>query len=150
MTMLSGETVRAATCRCGQLRVECIGEPIRISVCHCLACQKRSGSAFAVQARWPDEKITLTGDYHTWQRITDSDHCATYRFCPICGSTLTYIIEGWEGVTAVPVGAFADINFPRPSFSVYENRKHDWVEIKGEKVKHSSTPSSICKPNLKL
>lgn len=140
---------RIATCRCGQLRATCIGAPVRVSVCHCLDCQKRSGSAFAVQARWPDAHVTLTGEHQTWQRTADSGHRATYKFCPVCGSTLTYAIEGWPGVTAVPVGAFADLDFPAPDFSVYEHRKHAWVDILGTQVKHSSTPSSVRKPGLK-
>ena len=134
-------TTREATCRCGQLRATCVGEPVRISVCHCLECQKRSGSAFATQARWPDDKVTISGEYSVWERIADSGHRATYRFCPTCGSTLAYVIEGWPGVVAIPVGAFADPNFPSPRFSVYEHRKHDWVAVLGDEVEHSSDPS---------
>ena len=52
---------RVASCRCGQLTATCRGEPVRVSVCHCLNCQKRSGSAFAAQARWPDDQVTITG-----------------------------------------------------------------------------------------
>lgn len=29
------------------------------------------------------------------------------------------------------VGAFADLTFPSPSFSVYEERMHSWVVIPG-------------------
>ncbi len=139
-------STRTATCRCGQLQAACEGEPVRISVCHCLECQKRSGSAFATQARWPDAKVTLNGEFKQWERIADSGHVATYRFCPICGSTLAYVIEGWPGVTAIPVGAFADPSFPRPLFSVYEHRKHAWVEIRGDDLERSSEPSSVRKP----
>src|SRR5262245_60383971 len=32
--------IRTATCRCGQLKALCEGEPVRVSVCHCLECQK--------------------------------------------------------------------------------------------------------------
>ena len=144
------DTLRTATCRCGQLRVHCTGDPVRISVCHCLECQKRSGSAFAVQARWTDQKIKHMGKYEIWQRLADSGHLATYRFCPVCGSTVSYIIEGWPDVTAVPVGAFADPDFPLPKFSVYENRKLDWVEVNAPGLQHSSTPSSQRKPGLNL
>ncbi|WP_420347202.1 GFA family protein [Pelagibius sp.] len=133
-------TRRKATCRCGQLTAVCEGEPVRVSVCHCLECQKRSGSAFAAQARWPDEKVTISGESVVWERVADSGHRATYRFCPVCGSTLAYVIEGWPGVTAIPVGAFADPDFPRPNFSVYEHRKHCWTEVLGEDVAHSSDP----------
>jgi hypothetical protein len=46
-------TARTACCRCKQLSATVTGDPVRVSVCHCLNCKKRSGSAFAVQARWP-------------------------------------------------------------------------------------------------
>jgi hypothetical protein len=38
---------------------------------------------------------------------------------------------------AVPVGAFADPNFPPPRFSVWEERKHSWVAVLGDEVEHS-------------
>ncbi|MEQ9316276.1 MAG: GFA family protein [Henriciella sp.] len=132
---------RTASCRCGQLSVTCEGEPVRVSVCHCFACQRRSGSAFAVQARWPDEQVTIRGETKTWVRTADSGHTATYRFCPTCGSTMVYVIEGWPGVTAVPVGNFTDLDFPAPKHSVYEHRKHHWVEILGDDIDRPSTSS---------
>jgi len=91
-------TTRVATCRCGQLRAICFGEPVRVSVCHCLECQKRTGSAFSVQARWPNDGIDLTGDHKSWSRTTDSGSSATYRFCPICGSTLACTREGMSAL----------------------------------------------------
>jgi len=141
---------RSASCRCGALRAECRGEPVRVSVCHCLACQRRSGGPFAAQARWRDADVALTGEARIWERQADSGHKATYSFCPTCGTTVAYVIEGWEGVTAVPIGAFADPDFPAPKFSVYEHRKHAWVEVTGDDVKHSSTTSAQRKPGLKL
>ena len=140
-----GIAIRTATCRCGQLRAECEGEPVRVSVCHCLECQKRSGSAFAAQARWPEQRVRVSGESKIWERVADSGHRATYRFCPQCGSTVAYVIEGWPGVVAVPLGAFADPGFPAPRFSVYEHRKHAWTTVLGEEVEHSSSPS-IARP----
>ena len=113
---------------------------MRVSVCHCYECQKRSGSAFATQARWPEGDVTISGTFKVWERIADSGHKATYRFCPDCGSTLAYVIEGWPGVVAIPVGAFADLDFPAPRFSVYEHRKHDWIEIRGDQIERSPNP----------
>jgi len=141
---------RTASCRCGQLTAQCVGEPVRVSVCHCLECQKRSGSAFSTQARWPESQVTVSGEAKIWTRVADSGRRATYRFCPHCGSTLAYIIEGWPGVVAVPVGAFADPDFPAPRFSVYEHRKHPWVAIVDDKVEHSSTPSVMRHPGATL
>jgi hypothetical protein len=61
---------------------------------------------------------------------------------------LAYVIEGWPGVTAIPLGAFADPAFPPPRFSVYEHRKHAWTVVLGDDVEHSSTPSSDRKQHL--
>ena len=42
--------MRVAACHCGQLRLEVSGEPFAVSICNCLACQRRTGSAFGMQA----------------------------------------------------------------------------------------------------
>ena len=108
-----------------------------MSICHCLECQKRSGSAFAFQARWPDEQIRLTGAFTEWgSRAGDSGMLATFRFCAECGATVAYVAEGMPGFTAVAVGAFADPDFPPPTISVYENRKHAWVAVMGDAIEH--------------
>lgn len=125
-------TSRVATCSCGQLTVTCTGEPVRISVCHCLDCQKRSGSSFAAQARWPNERVEIAGEFREWSRTGDSGEVATFRFCPTCGSKVAYSHEGMPGITAVAVGGFADPAFPPPIYSVYEGRKHAWVAILGD------------------
>ncbi len=141
-------TVRTASCLCGQLQAECTGDPFRISVCHCLDCKRRSGSAFAFQARWPEERVRISGEHKEWKRLSDSGNATFFYFCPQCGGTIAYRNEGFPGALAIPVGTFADPDFPAPDFSVYENRKHEWVEIKGEEVDRSATPSSVRKPGL--
>lgn len=109
---------------------------MRVSVCHCLACQRRSGSAFATQARFPEARVKVEGDARTWVSTADSGATATFRFCPVCGSTVAYTNEKLPGVVAVPVGAFADPTFPSPRFSVWEERKHPWTVVLGEDVEH--------------
>jgi hypothetical protein len=131
-------TDRTASCRCGQLRVTVTGEPVRVSVCHCLDCKKRSGSAFAVQARWPVEHFKSEGESKTWAHLADSGNRITHHFCPECGSDVHYEIEGkFDGLVAVPLGAFDDPYLASPKFSVWEKRKNDWVVILGEDIEHS-------------
>ena len=129
-------TNRTASCRCGQLTATCEGEPVRVSVCHCLTCQQRSGSAFSAQARWPKEKVAIEGRSKAWTHTADSGNSITYAFCPDCGSTVYYTGGNFPDLVAVPVGAFADPQFPPPQFSVWEERKHEWVEIRGDNVEH--------------
>ncbi|HVJ00032.1 MAG TPA: GFA family protein [Sphingomonas sp.] len=127
---------RTATCRCGQLRATCTGDPVRVSVCHCLDCQKRSGSSFAAQARWPDAQVRIEGDTKSWTCTSESGNRATFLFCPVCGGTIAYASEGVPGLTAIPLGTFADPDFPPPDYSVYEGRKHAWVAIVGDGIEH--------------
>ena len=128
---------RTAACRCGQLRARVVGDPVRVSVCHCLDCQKRTGSAFSAQARWPEARVELDGLSQTGTHRADSGKRITHHFCPDCGSTVHYRIEGkFDGLVAIPLGAFDDPYFLKPAFSVWEERKHDWVAILGEAVEH--------------
>lgn len=119
-----------ASCSCGQLCLTCEGDPVRVSMCHCLACQQRTGSTFGVQARFAREQVTrIEGRSSEYVRTGDGGTKATFRFCPECGSTVYWHNEGMPGVIAVPVGAFADPAFPPPTRSVYEVRRHAWVSV---------------------
>ena len=128
-------TEHTASCRCGQLRATVTGEPVRVSVCHCLNCKKRSGSAFAVQARWPAEQVTIEGQSKAHVMVADSGNSATFHFCPDCGSDVYYENSGkFDGLIAIPLGAFDDPYFGSPEYSVWEQRKQDWVEIVGDGI----------------
>ena len=122
-------TSRHAECSCGKLKVTCEGEPVRVSICHCLACQRRTGAPFAQQARWSADKVRIEGAAATFVRTGDSGGTGTFRFCPSCGSTVYFEIDKMPGFIAVPVGAFGDPHFPAPVVSFYEARKHGWVGV---------------------
>ncbi|WP_437335437.1 GFA family protein [Sorangium sp. So ce394] len=118
---------RLASCSCGKLSAEVDGEPIRVSVCHCLACQRRTGSVFGAQARFDRANVKIKGQGKDFVRIGDEGTKSTFTFCPECGATVYYAMAGHEDVIAIPVGAFADPAFPGPTSSVYEERMHGWV-----------------------
>ena len=120
---------RTASCNCGQLQAKVAGEPTRVSVCHCDACQRRTGSAFAIQARFPKEAVHITGRGTEFVRVNDEGGRGRFTFCPMCGSTVFYVVERREELIAIPVGAFADPCFPAPTVSVYEEHMHPWVSL---------------------
>lgn len=122
-------TLRIASCSCGQLSAKVTGDPIRVSVCHCLNCQRRSGSVFAAQARFPRQVVEITGTGTEYVRVGDEGGRARFTFCTTCGDTVYFVNEGGEESIAIPIGAFADPSFPAPMVSVYENRMHTWVTM---------------------
>ena len=121
--------MREASCSCGQLTLTAEGDPIRISMCHCLACQRRTGSAFGIQARFPADRVRISGRYTEYVRISDEGEERTLCFCPDCGATVFWALAAVPDAIAVPIGAFADPAFPSPTVSVYGSRRHPWVSL---------------------
>jgi hypothetical protein len=128
---------RDAACTCGQLRLTVEGEPVRISMCHCLACQRRTGSAFGIQARFAADRVTVAGRYTDYVRISDEGEERTFHFCPECGATVFYEFPAMAGFVAVAIGAFADPDFPPPRISVWDSRRHPWVDVTVEMEHHA-------------
>lgn len=123
---MSSET-HTASCCCGQLQATVVGDLPNAAVCHCRQCQKRTGSVFGVQARFPRERVTVTGERTAFVRRGEGE--VTLYFCPACGSTVYWEIDGMPESVIIAVGAFADPQFPAPVFSVYEARQHPWVQL---------------------
>ena len=118
-----------AACSCGQLRLIADGDPIRVSICHCLECQRRTGSVFGVQARFDAEQLRTEGRSSEYVRISDDGEERIFSFCPECGGTVFFKFPTMPDMIAVPVGVFADPNFPMPIRSIYETRRHPWVQL---------------------
>jgi hypothetical protein len=121
--------IRTAACSCGQLSARCQGEPAKVSVCHCLACQRRTGPAFGIAAFFPREAVGVSGQAAAFIRPSDSGHLVTHHFCPSCGSTVYWEPSRRPETIAVGVGAFADPSFPPPSQAVNDQDRHRWVTL---------------------
>ena len=91
---------RRAECSCGQLSATCSGEPVRVSVCHCLACKRRTGSAFSFNARFAEGDVSIQGRAAEFTRVGDEGGRVIYSFCPDCGTTVHYRIDTQPGLVA--------------------------------------------------
>jgi len=119
-------TSRTASCSCGQLRIEVEGEPLGVGLCHCLACQRRTGSPFAALASFR-APFQVFGTATEYARTGDQGARFIFRFCPVCGTTVFHSEEGRVDSVGVAVGAFADPAFPPPQVSIYDCRRHPWI-----------------------
>ncbi len=119
---------RTASCSCGQLRIEVEGEPRGVGLCHCLACQQRTGSVFAALASF-SAPFRVIGAATQYVRVGDQGARFVFRFCPVCGTTVFHTEEGNTNSVSVAVGAFADPSFPAPRISIYDSRRHPWVRL---------------------
>lgn len=119
--------MRTASCTCGQLKISCYGEPQLVALCHCLDCQRRTGSSYGIGAFYAREKAKAEGDAKTFRRSSHSGHAVTFHFCPNCGSSVFWEPERKPDVIAVAMGCFADPAFPAPTRIGWEERRHGWV-----------------------
>lgn len=126
---------RTAACSCGRLTATATEDPIRVSICHCLDCQRRTGSVFGAQARFRKDTVSVDGLATQYVRVGDEGRKATFSFCPSCGAIVYYQVEGEEETIAIPVGAFGEPGFPAPTVSVWEEDKHAWVSLP-ENIEH--------------
>jgi len=123
--------MRVATCSCEQLQIRLSGPLLGVGVCHCLACQKRTGSAFATLASF-SVPFEIVGSANRYTRTGDQGSRFTFSFCPQCGTNLFHQEEGEVDSIAVAVGGFADPSFPAPEVATYGVRRHLWLTLESD------------------
>jgi hypothetical protein len=122
-------SARHAACSCGKIHLTIEGEPARISMCHCLECQRRTGAVISNQARFRPDQVTIAGTATAWTRTAQSGSAVTFHFCPTCGSTVYWESESFPGYIIVAIGNFADPKFPAPTIAVWEESRHPWLSL---------------------
>lgn len=133
--------MRTASCSCGALRITVHGEPLGTGICHCLACQRRTGSVFATLAAFA-APWTVTGAFTEYLHTGDAGGTARFHFCPTCGTSLFHTDAARPPTEVlVAVGAFADPTFPPPSDSVYTCRRHAWVTLPPDIIAYDKDPT---------
>jgi len=130
---------REAACHCGQLRLQVQGDPLAVSICNCLACQRRTGSAFGMQAGFKAEQVEVSGRFNDYSRISDEADRkeAVFHFCPDCGSQVFYTEPDDPDLIVVSIGSFADPTFPPPTVSGYDSRRHPWGGLPATVARHA-------------
>ncbi|WP_417580207.1 GFA family protein [Pelagibacterium sp.] len=119
---------RTASCTCGQLSITVEGECLGNGICHCLACQSRTGSVFATLGAWP-APFEVRGEATQFVRTGDAGAQFRFNFCPVCGSTVFHTEEATDDIVMIAIGCLGDPDFPAPQDSVYDIRRHHWVTL---------------------
>ncbi|WP_434614117.1 GFA family protein [Tabrizicola sp. M-4] len=102
-------------CSCGAVRVEAMGAPLRVGICHCLDCRKHHGAVFHASAIYPAGAVTVTGDPRDWKGRF---------FCPRCGSP----VFGRSGdEVEVNLGALDEVGVFAPTYELWTVRREGWL-----------------------
>jgi len=106
-----------------------------VTVCHCLWCQKRTGSAFGAEAVFGKHDIALSGTTmaHYRHRSDESGRWVEQTFCSRCGSNLGLTLEAAPGIRSMAVGAFDEPLSPLeagyPVRHVFMRSAAGWVDV---------------------
>ncbi len=119
----------AGACLCGAVTVTLARTPTIVNMCHCAACQRRSGSPFGMAVWLAEAEVVVVGATRRHAFRSDRGRDVENRFCPDCGSTVAFTVAINPGMVAVPAGLFADPTTPPPLRSVFEERRHPWVVV---------------------
>lgn len=132
---LADHTTRNARCCCGGLQVTASGEPRFVVACHCIECQRRTGSVFGVSAYFKEAQINPSGASKVYVRDGQDGRKLRMHFCPDCGTSVYWEPDFLRGYLGIAVGAFADPQFPMPVRSAWEQSRHPWLAFTHECVR---------------
>jgi hypothetical protein len=128
---MAGETMDSipfavGSCRCGNISLEIRGKPQLMLQCHCLDCQKSTGTGHTSNAYFAIEDVTIHGETTSHSIESDSGYEMIRCFCPTCGARL-YGYNGQKpGTISIQVGCLDDHSWFNPQVVLYASRQEDW------------------------
>ena len=124
-----------AHCQCGNLQADITGSGEGV-MCHCRACQRRTGSPFGMMVYFAANAVTLSGSATEYTRQADSGNDVTHGFCPVCGTPLYLRTALHPDGIGIASGALAQEVAP-PIRSVFEEGRHPWVSVPDGTQRHA-------------
>jgi hypothetical protein len=122
-------------CVCGACRFRAMGAPLRVTICHCTWCQRRTGTAFGTEVVFNAEQVELAGtELARYRHVSDeSGRWLDIAFCRRCGGNLGFTLEAVPGLRTLPAGSFDDPAWIRPQSlpfrHVYLRSRREWSEL---------------------
>lgn len=113
-------------CLCGAIRFSYRGPPKWTAYCHCESCRRATSAPAAV---W----IGIERDQFSWDAGTPSAYASSpgvvRRFCPTCGSPMSYEGDRWPTEVHVLAPSLEDPSPVRPRAHVNAAEQLDWFEV---------------------
>ena len=127
-------------CLCGAVRYEATELPSVVNYCHCRMCQRWSGSAFVVAAKFPREAVTFTQGQPEYYR---SSEIGERGYCTSCGSPLIFRYVGLDPIY-VAVGTLDRPEDAPPTLHTCIESKVPWLHIDDDlpRLRNEDVPST--------
>jgi hypothetical protein len=127
--MPSRGVTREGRCACGEVRYRLTSEPLFVHCCHCLNCQRQTGSAFVINLLIEADRVELmAGDPQPVSVPRSGGKKQKIWRCPTCYVAL-YSQYTSPGVRFVRGGTLDDPSSVSPDVHIYTRSKVPWVTL---------------------
>jgi len=116
-------------CSCGAVRYRLLSEPLFTHCCHCLNCQRQTGSAFVINLLIETDRVELIAGAPQPVDVP-RDGGSTQRIfrCPTC-QVAVYSQYGRPEVRFVRAGTLDDPSQVAPDVHIFTRSKLSWVAL---------------------
>lgn len=116
-------------CACGSLRYRLNGEPLIVHCCHCLNCQRQTGSAFVINVVIETDRVELvSGEPSTVDVPRDDGSAQRIYRCAGC-QVAVFSEYTWPQLRFVRAGTLDDPSSVSPDVHIFTRSKLPWVEL---------------------
>jgi hypothetical protein len=116
-------------CACDEVRYRLTSEPLFVHACHCLNCQRQTGSAFVINMLIEADRVeVLRGEPRPVEVPRDDGSSQAIWRCPSCQVAL-WSLYGRPDVRFVRAGTLDDPAGVEPDVHIYTRSKLPWVAI---------------------
>lgn len=116
-------------CACGAVRYRLESEPLFVHCCHCLNCQRQTGSAFVINVLIETDRVQLLmGQPQPIEVPRDDGSLQIVWRCPECQTAL-YSQYTSPKVRFVRAGTLADPAAVAPDVHIFTRSKLPWVTL---------------------
>ena len=118
---------REGGCSCGEIRYRLTSEPLFTNCCHCLNCQRQTGSAFVINVLIESDRVELLAGEPEQVDVPRDDGSTQQVFrCPTC-QVAVFSHYGRPGVRFVRAGTLDDPSSVAPDAHIFTRSKLPWV-----------------------
>jgi hypothetical protein len=116
-------------CSCGEVRYRLTSEPLFTHCCHCLSCQRQTGSAFVINLLIEADRVELLAGAPQPVDVPRDDGSTQRIFrCPTC-QVAVYSQYTLPEVLFVRGGTLDDPSRVAPDVHIYTRSKLSWVAL---------------------
>jgi hypothetical protein len=116
-------------CSCGEVRYRLAAEPMFTHCCHCLNCQRQTGSAFVINLLIEADRVELlAGEPRAVDAPRDDGSAQRIYRCPTC-QVAVFSEYGRPEVRFVRAGTLDDPSRVRPDVHIFTRSKLSWVTL---------------------